>query len=286
MPGLDMCVHLSFKDILLVPYDDDACSVPSRKSPDISSEILPGCHLKVPLISAPMDSVTTVEMAYAMNQEGALGIYTRHINDSHELEKQLAAMKELASRDRSYVACAIGVSNDPYEHAAKLCDAGANIICLDVANGNNVLVKDALANLVKLKDRYKVGLIAGNVATSKAAIRLADWGADAIKVGLGCFVENSPVKTNHGLIAIQDIKIGDLVYTHTGQLQQVTNILKRTERDKILSINVIKCTKRHKFYVVKRSDKELVNENNIHQYARWIEAEKLTKEYLLIKMKD
>ena len=38
------------------------------------------------------------------------------------------------------------------------------------------------------------------------------------------------------------------------------------------------------FYVIKKKDKDLVNENNIHDFAIWISAEELDDNYMIIKL--
>lgn len=180
-------VHLSYKDILLVPYDDETCKIASRSDPDISTELSPTCKLKIPIISAPMDTVTGVEMASAMHQAGGLGIYTRHISDKYEEAKQVAAVEEIRSQvgKNAPVAVAIGVKGDISKKIEMLCSHGANVICLDIANGNHVFMIDAIKEAVKFKDKYGLTIIAGNVATPKAALRLAKAGADSVRVGIG-----------------------------------------------------------------------------------------------------
>jgi len=284
MKSLDTRVHLSYKDVLLVPYDDDACYIKSRLNPDITGEICPNIKLSVPLVAAPMDSITTAEMAIAMKKEGAIGIITRFINDPDEVPKQVKIIKQVREKV-ILVACAMGVNNKPYERAATLCDAGASIICIDIANGNHIFMKEAITQVQKLKDRYAIHIIAGNVATSKAALRLADWGADTIKVGIGCFLKGSLVRGKKNSVPIEKININDHVLSHTGREQRVIRTYSRKETGKICSINGIKCTKNHRFYVLHKKFEPFVTDDNIHEYAKWIEAENLTKEYLLIKIK-
>jgi IMP dehydrogenase/GMP reductase len=55
--------------------------------------------------------------------------------------------------------------------------------------------------------------------------------------------------------------------------------------EEIVSVNGVQCTKNHEFYVIKKQDKHLVHEDNIHDYALWVEADHLdAKDYLLIKL--
>lgn len=178
-------VHLSFRDILLVPYDDDFCSIKSRQDPDISAEVCPGKKLNVPLLSAPMDTVTGPEMAIALDKVGCLGVHTRFINNPDERNLQVKAIKRMKQECLGHVACAVGVKNNVHEHVERLCDVGLDIVVVDIANGNHIFVKEVLDKIVKLKDTHGLSIIAGNVATGKAAVRLAEHGADCAKIGIG-----------------------------------------------------------------------------------------------------
>jgi IMP dehydrogenase len=82
------------------------------------------------------------------------------------------------------IAAAVGANGDYLERAQVLTNAGANIILIDVAHGHHKFVKDAIENLKKNLPSH-VDIIAGNVATSRGAQILQDWGADAIRVGIG-----------------------------------------------------------------------------------------------------
>ena len=74
----------------------------------------------------------------------------------------------------------------------------------------------------------------------------------------GCFVEGTLVKTENGLIPIEEIQIGDYVYTYDEKyneivLKEVVNTM-RKEVEKIISIKInkdviIETTENHPFYV-------------------------------------
>lgn len=177
-------VHLSYRDVLLRPYSDDFCSIESRHDPDISTSIAPGVKLQTPLISSPMDSITGPRMAIALARCGALGILTRYINDKDEHKKQLADVATVRQHTKGPVAVAIGVKDNSVFGAESLCEAGATIICLDIANGNHKFMQHALHRLQRNLPESTT-LIAGNVACGEAAVRLADCGAQCIKIGIG-----------------------------------------------------------------------------------------------------
>jgi IMP dehydrogenase len=64
-----------------------------------------------------------------------------------------------------------------------LVEAGADVILIDVAHGHHKNVEDAITRIKSIDPRIDV--IAGNIATSEAANDLIEWGADALRVGVG-----------------------------------------------------------------------------------------------------
>ncbi|HEY0868531.1 MAG TPA: IMP dehydrogenase [Fimbriimonas sp.] len=66
---------LSFDDVLLLPKQTSV--LPSEV--DISTSFLPGITLKVPIVSAPMDTVTDARLAIAIAREGGVGVLHRNM---------------------------------------------------------------------------------------------------------------------------------------------------------------------------------------------------------------
>jgi IMP dehydrogenase len=102
-------------------------------------------------------------------------------------------------------AAAIGVTGDFLERAQELVKAECKILCIDVAHGHHISVKKALK---KLKKQFgdDVVLIAGNVATARAFEHLSDWGADAIRVGIGGgSICSTRIQTGHGVPTLQSV---------------------------------------------------------------------------------
>ena len=65
---------VTFDDVLLEPQYSEV--VPSEV--DVSSNLTARIRLQIPLISAPMDTVTEANMAIALAKEGGLGIIHRN----------------------------------------------------------------------------------------------------------------------------------------------------------------------------------------------------------------
>lgn len=86
-------------------------------------------------------------------------------------------------RGRLRVGAAVGVGKDGLTRAARLADAGVDVLVLDSSHGNS---KGVILAAERLKQKHpEVPLLAGNVATADGVKRLVDVGVDAVKVGIG-----------------------------------------------------------------------------------------------------
>jgi IMP dehydrogenase len=83
---------------------------------------------------------------------------------------------------RLRVGAAVGVGNDALERAAALVEAEVDVLVVDTAHGHSHGVLDVVR---RVKAESDVELVAGNIATSEAALALIDAGADTVKVGVG-----------------------------------------------------------------------------------------------------
>lgn len=158
-----------------------------------------------------------------------------------------------------------------------------NKILIDIANGH----MSKLYNVAKdIKENYNKVLMIGNIANPETYRLYSEIGVDYIRCGIGggCFTPNSLVETENGLKRIVDITVGDKVRTHKNRFRKVTQLHTFEKNEKLLYINDIECTKNHEFYVIFKSDKVHVTNENINEYAFWLEASELDKDkYLLIK---
>jgi len=115
------------------------------------------------------------------------------INDNFELRGMITVKdilkdeaKPFALKDKHgqlLVGAAVGVGPESDERIAALIGAGVDVLVVDTAHGHS---KGVIERVRSIKKYYpEIAVIAGNIATAKAAESLADAGADAVKVGIG-----------------------------------------------------------------------------------------------------
>ena len=189
--------NVCYDDVLLVPQYSDIESRTVLSTKNSLGDI----GLDLPIISSPMDTVTELDMLVAMEMNGGLGIIHRYnsIDDQSKLVKQ-AKVVEVDN-----VGAAIGVTGDYLERAQALVEAGANVLCVDVAHGHHSMMKTALTNLRKVFGN-SVHIMAGNVATGEGACALAEWGADSVRVGVGGgSICSTRLVSGHGVPTFQTV---------------------------------------------------------------------------------
>ncbi|HYD00416.1 MAG TPA: IMP dehydrogenase, partial [Phycisphaerales bacterium] len=291
---------VTFDDVLLLPRYSDVVPVMA----DASTQLTRSIRLTIPLVSAPMDTVTESALAIALAQQGGLGVIHRNIpaevqarevqkvkrsangviadpltlspedtvakarqlmhrfhvsgfpvtgggapkgkvlgiltrrdlkfveNDQtpvgtvmtsgriitaapgttlaeaekvlnkHKIEKlllvdeqgRLAGMVTMRDIDRlaefphasldsrGRLRCGGAVGVDQYDRAEALVAADVDVLVVDTSHGHS---ENVLRTVRTLKKRFKIEVIAGNIATADAARALVDAGADAVKAGIG-----------------------------------------------------------------------------------------------------
>lgn len=189
---------LTFDDVLLVPQYSD---IESRKQTDLSSWLDNEIKLSIPIISSPMDTVTGHIMACEISILGGLGIIHRY----NTTDQQAGWVKYCKDNYASYVGVAVGSTGDFLERTEKCLNAGANVICVDVAHGDHISVKNAIRD-IRAKFGWRIHVMAGNVATKEAFDHLAHWGADSVRVGVGGgSICSTRIQTGHGVPTLSSI---------------------------------------------------------------------------------
>ena len=121
-----------------------------------------------------------IEKLPVVDGDGILiGLIT--VKDIHKRRQFPNAAKD--QHGRLMVAAAIGAGGDYMDRARALIDAGVDALIVDTAHGHSQGVLDATA---KVREMFPdVQLVAGNIATERAARALVERGVDALKVGVG-----------------------------------------------------------------------------------------------------
>ena len=118
-----------------------------------------------------------VEKLPLVDREGRLvGLIT--IKDIEKLHRFPQACRD--ERGRLRVGAAIGVHD--FERAERLIAKDVDVLAVDTAHGHSANV---IETVQRLRKKYPIQLIAGNVATAEGVADLVKAGADAVKVGIG-----------------------------------------------------------------------------------------------------
>jgi len=275
---------LTFNDVLLKPQRSPFKSrMDSRIS--LVSHLAEGVSLDIPFISANMDTVTGSKMAKAMCDHGGLGILHRFYSSIDDYKKEIEKVHESCK----HTAFSVGCGDKWIKFAENICNGFSPkfptkaIICLDVAHGH---MEQSIETVQALSKIPNTTIIAGNIATPEGAVDLAAAGADCVKVGIGsgCFTSDNKVITKNGSKNIDQIQVGEEVLTHRNRYKKVVGKMVRQENKKLISINGIKSTDNHEYYVLHKKYKDIINDENINEYAEWIRAKDLSPEYFLLKI--
>jgi len=156
----------------------------------------PNPHMKVKelmtkenLITAPVG--TTLLQAEKILQKHK--IEKLPVVDKNNRIKGLLTFKDIQKRKkhpfaakdslgRLLVGAALGISKDTLDRVGELVKNNVDVVVVDTAHGHSFRV---LETVRKIKAKFDIELIAGNVATSEGTLELIKAGADAIKVGIG-----------------------------------------------------------------------------------------------------
>ncbi|KKQ18260.1 MAG: Inositol-5-monophosphate dehydrogenase [Candidatus Nomurabacteria bacterium GW2011_GWA1_37_20] len=165
---------LTFDDVLLTPGFSDF----SRKDINLSTKFSRRIKISIPLVSAPMDTVTESKLAIELAKLGGIGIIHRNLT----IEDQVFEVKKVKNR-KLLVGAAVGASKGFEERVKALIKAKTDVIVLDSAHGfTNVMI--SAIRFIK-KTYPKIDIIAGNIATADGARALIAAGADGLRVGMG-----------------------------------------------------------------------------------------------------
>lgn len=181
----DVSLRVAFSEVL--PEEAD---LRSRFSRNVS--------LKIPFVSAAMDTITEHALAIELGMLGGIGVIHKNLSIEQQVEEarkvkdHLDNVKGAEGRDpdlfnvdsnnRLRVGAAVGVGEEAYMRAQRLIEAGVDVIVIDTAHGNSKNVVDTLR---RFKGSFAIDVVVGNIGYEDAVERLIGAGADGLKVGIG-----------------------------------------------------------------------------------------------------
>lgn len=287
-------LKLDYSDVLLRPKRS---TLGSRKDVSLMREFAKLRWSGLPVMAANMDGVGTFEMATELAKQKMFTCLKKTYDTTQLIEFFSNKL------NCQHTAMSIGITDYDFR---KFCDVysicqNLKFVCIDVANGYSERFVDFIKKIrevdsqgiydAKANDTFRrhnpLFIIAGNVVTGEMTEQLILNGVDIVKVGIGpgCFLPETIVNTTNGSKPIEKIQVGDIVKTHTGAEKPVIDTLVYDNTKPIVSINGIKSTDSHEYYVLHKKYKDKVTDENVHDLAEWIEAKNLTKDYLLLKHK-
>ena len=168
-----MIRKFDYDDINLIPKYS---TISTRQDCD-TSVVFGDFNFKNPVIPSNMESVIDENLAKNLAKNGYF--YIMHRFDIN-VKQFIIDMK---NRDL-ITSISIGVNQDSYDLINDLIKENLipDFITIDIAHGHCKKMK----NMLKfLKENISSFIIAGNVSSVDATVDLDNWGADAIKVGIG-----------------------------------------------------------------------------------------------------
>jgi IMP dehydrogenase len=191
---------ISYDDVLLIPQYSD---IRSRSEIALDTDLGNNLKLKFPILASPMDTVSEQRMAVGMGEHGGAAIIHRYNTIEQQTTMVAHALEGVGTAGA--VGAAIGISGDFLNRASVMRAVGVDFICVDVAHGHHILMKDALGKL-RAALGSEIHIMAGNVATLQALNDLADWGADSVRCNIGGgSICSTRIQTGHGLPGLQTI---------------------------------------------------------------------------------
>ena len=165
---------LTFDDVTLAPKYSEI--LPSEVNTGV--ELTKYLKLKVPLLSAAMDTDKESKIAIAIAKAGGIGIIHRNL----DIKKQSKEVTKVKNK-KLLVGAAIGTTIEDIKRAKTLVDSGVDLLVIDTAHGHSQKVLKMLSRVKT--DNQNTSICVGNIATREAAKKLYNYGADIIKVGIG-----------------------------------------------------------------------------------------------------
>ena len=173
---------LKYEDVCLIPNYSQCgsrseCSTLTKFGPQ---------EFKLPIVPSNMKSVICPSVAEWMSENNYFYIM-------HRFDIDILAFLVSSNEDNwRTISISVGVNEKDRDLLIKAASLKLRIdyITIDIAHGHSANMSRMIEHVKRsFPDAY---LIAGNVATAQGVTALSDWGADAVKVGIG---QGSPCTT-------------------------------------------------------------------------------------------
>lgn len=272
---------LSYADLTVIPAP--ISEIDSRKECNIFYE-----DGNLPIFTAPMMTVVN-EYNYNLYEDNKINvIIPRTVKYKQRLDfLNKGKWVALSLKEFHKLFCIFRDDEKPKMKSKKKYK-----VCIDMANGHmHSLYNETFeAKRIAKNFGYEVIIMVGNIANPETYRWICentyvDYVRCAIGSGSNCFVDGTKIKMKDGTEKnIEDIQLGDEIKILSNKSQKVLSTI-RYKVNKICNINnEIKCTDNHKFFVINKKDKDIVNEQNLMKYGYWVEANQLNKDlHLLVK---
>lgn len=159
----------TYSDVCIEPVYNN---VNSRGEPTLATKLCLGVEIGIPFLPANMDTVIGTELAQILTDRGGIPIFHRFT----DLETK---RRWLADFPNCFISSGINEKN--IKEVLSLIDKGLKGVCIDIAHGHDSRMKPAISTLKQAGAK----VIAGNVCSVDGYKDLVEWGADAVKVGIG-----------------------------------------------------------------------------------------------------
>lgn len=159
----------TYSDVCIEPVYNN---VASRGEPTLTTKLCVGVETELPFIPANMDTVIGPALAKIIFERGGVPIFHRFT----DFDTKVGWIND-------FEGCFIssGIKEPEIKEALRLVDMGLTGVCIDIAHGHDSRMKPAIATLKQAGTK----VIAGNVCSVDGYRDLVEWGADAVKVGIG-----------------------------------------------------------------------------------------------------
>lgn len=165
---------LEYSSVWLVPK---MCIVNSRSECD-TSVFAAGRKWKVPIMPANMKCTIDFTLARWLATHDYFYILHRFYTYEEIIDW-------VGKNQDMFISLSLGVKEGDYEFIRTLKDKKFRVdaVTIDIAHGHSLAVKNILEHVRKYFPTCFI--IAGNVASKQAFVDVSNWGADAVKVGIG-----------------------------------------------------------------------------------------------------